>query len=496
MTTITERPHSTSFSKNEIRYIFEVSDPATAGCAVDVEIYYHGITATGDGSKLVSFTLIPTADGLIYCHVASYLRDIVALQLPSTGGNLVQPIDDQVKVFFIKYRQVTTADPEPVWTSDIASKKKVLLGGLEQIKFKRNNYFVSYLLTNKNFLTWQPSNRYVQLDQLSFLTFLLTTLQASITVRYKVFYTDGTFIVNDNAHALAGDANILFRIRTGVKDAGLDVLSNKQIFYYDVSVLGEDGTTILAAPYRYRLNYTYLYSFSDFIFFSSLGGLDSLRASGEVSRTIERNSEEAEHIIYKDDHASDRPQHQFSQTNNFRRDDYKGDAGWSSTKAEQEALIELEISGGIYEVIDGRWIRVLNLKKSTELGSSTDKKWSYPIEWNYGYEETVFTPKKILLGAGTAPISTCAPSGITWEAVDNLDGTQNISFSFTPGTNPTFLASLVISRSTDGVTYTNAVTRDNASPQLVIAPLGVYYFKFSIILGCSGQAVIEEVGIV
>ncbi|HEX8358422.1 MAG TPA: hypothetical protein VF610_13455, partial [Segetibacter sp.] len=173
-TSITERPYKYSFALNEIRYVFLVTDPATPGCALEVELYYHLLSAT-QGVLLKGFTLTPPDDGVIICHVADYLLSILKPQLPAINGQIVQPVNDQVKSYYVRFRQVTTANVNPEWSTDAEFKRIVVLGGVEKMKFKRNNFFVSHLANTKAFLTWQPHKRMVSQTERHYLTLLLTS---------------------------------------------------------------------------------------------------------------------------------------------------------------------------------------------------------------------------------------------------------------------------------------------------------------------------------
>src|SRR5204863_8808644 len=82
---------------------------------------------------------------------------------------------------------------------------------------------------------------------------------------------------------------------------------------------------------------------------------------------------------------------------------YKGNAGLlkTRTKKQQEALMELFVSKSIYELIDGRWVPVLNLKQSQELGSRKNIIDGFPIEWSLSESNEVYTPKLKTFGQGT-----------------------------------------------------------------------------------------------
>ncbi len=446
-TQITERPHTFNFSENEIRYVFNVNDPAAAGCAVQVELVYfkEGIAAA---QKIISFALTPDADGTVYCHVQNYLKSFLKPQLPDVVADYASAITTQVKRFYIKYRQVTNASANTEWIDDSANTKTVLLGGVERMKFKRNNFFVSYLFDTKAWLTWQPKGSFVYINQPHYLTLLIADETVKeFTVRVRTVFTDGTIDNTSEATFKTSVDTPLWRIDASVKKWELDTFNtSKNIYYYEINAIS--GNIILALPHRFYIQYNPVYAYWDFNYFNSLGGMDFVRVAGETLISADVNSEDVEHIIYRDALNTDKPQEQYTATNFVKKDVYKGDAGFMQTTRQQEALLELLLSRGIYELTDGRWIKIMNLKKSADLRNTTDKKWSFAIEWSYGYDDSVFTPKAILLGNGQAdaiPVTVCAPVELPANIVmpDGEVGTPYNFYINVAGDAPYVLAELI-----------------------------------------------------
>lgn len=437
MTTITERPHDLSFSENEIRYIFATDDATAPGCEVETEIHYLPADLSFD-IKMITLSLIPEADGIIYFQIKSYLRSLLTPQMPDPAGSVLQPVSDQVKMYYIRFREKTAALPNPEWTDDIANKKTVLLGGVEQIKFRRNNFFANYLSETQKFLTWQPWGKRVFADQEHYLTFLLNADITIFTVNVQTVFTDLSEVNISYTQPITSALSRLWRFKSGVIPLGLQQLSPlKKIYYYDVSVTS--GATTLAAPYRFYIDYNTLYDFHDFHYTNSLGGIDTTRLQGQFNWNISVTNDDLEHINAKEDFRSAFPVSQFSQANALKRDTYKGDIGWSRNQMSQEVLIELLLSRAIFENVGGRWIRIMNLTKSQDLRNNNDKKWSFPLEWNYGYADSVFTPKSVLLGTGTPyvpPIVVVVPVdpppcvAVTIPGSTLPDGTQGTAYNY------------------------------------------------------------------
>jgi hypothetical protein len=406
MATITERPYKYSFSENEIRYVLTVADPEVEGLEVQFEIYTHSIGEVA--AKFVSFSLYAPPDGIIYCHIRSYLKSLLLPTLPDPAGAVVQPARSQLQYFYIRYREVTTADPNADWIDDIGHKSLVVLGGVEQIKFSNNDFIEAYIELNKAFLTWVPqAKRYVFANQLHYLSFLVAFNSPELTVHIDMRYTDGSTAEKDIVYT-NNDGQLLFHVNTGVIGLQLSALQpTKKIWYYEVSVFAKTTFLVqqilIANAYRFYIDYRQFYYYNDFVYLNSLGGWDSLRLKGEREYTVDTSSTDVEHVIYKDAVDTTTPQRQFSQVNVFKTDKYKADAGYQPSRGQQEAIIELLVSGHIYELIHGRWIGIQNLKKSTDINAASDKKWGLAVEWSYAYTDNSFTPKALTWNTITPP---------------------------------------------------------------------------------------------
>jgi hypothetical protein len=101
--------------------------------------------------------------------------------------------------------------------------------------------------------------------------------------------------------------------------------------------------------------------------------------------------------------------------------------------------------------------------------------------------------------AGTSAIGPYAeagcgtPTDVVIDILDNGDGTQTLTIHF--DLLPAAAAPLQISRSTDGVTWTNSFTGSIVSPRTYTMPIGKFYIKLESLGTCSGQIIFANVGI-
>ena len=156
---LSERPHQYCFSKNEIRYVFDIADPDRAGLFLQVKLF----VATMDGAFEILHTfegLKPTAAGKVVLPIHAYIDSKLRYVLPDITATKTDA-GNQLCRFYIHYREVEDATPDPAWTeTESANERIAMKGGIEKHKAARNNFFINYFTGAKPFMTWQPANRF------------------------------------------------------------------------------------------------------------------------------------------------------------------------------------------------------------------------------------------------------------------------------------------------------------------------------------------------
>jgi hypothetical protein len=174
-----------------VRYVLTVADATLPGLFVQVKIMFAKMGA-GAFTELYTFEgLKPNADGSVYVYIQSYINSVLNYVLPTINASATDA-GDQVCRFYIQFREVTDADPDPAWTTTESTSERIAIkGGIEQHKASRNNIFVNYIDTQKPFLTWQPAGRFVFSDEPVYLSFLNRNL-AGFKIKVSMKAIDGT----------------------------------------------------------------------------------------------------------------------------------------------------------------------------------------------------------------------------------------------------------------------------------------------------------------
>lgn len=400
-TTVIERPATLSFTKNEVRYVFESTDITPVGFYLQVELYVKEMKPGSVFVPVKTFNLKPNIDGKTYLYISDRLDTKTTFVLPAIDS-IVNNASLQAVQFYILFREITALVPNPDFIETESDKVRTALkGGIEKQKFSRNNYF-NYQSANKLFYTWQPQNRYIFSNEYAFLSLYITGPDRKLKITIKKMNGD---IVND-VQAIDFSTGIFWHLNISPSVINISALAaGADIMYYEVSIL-DAADVVLYNPYRLYLEYRPQYTVYDLGFHNSLGGFDTVRVKGDTTWSIDRDITEAEGALTLDGWAATKKPGEIGHSYINKRDTYKGDIGFirtadGSMKNPQEVMIEILISTSVWQFIDSRWVQIIGVQRGVELRKSSDKKFSFQIEWALPFYNSVFTPKSVNLGLGT-----------------------------------------------------------------------------------------------
>jgi hypothetical protein len=441
--TLTERPYRFGFSKNEARYVFTVTNPASLGCAVELKLFCHTIESVSAPPELITeLKLYPSPDGTVIFYANDYFESILQLNMPAAGA--LSPLNavDQQKYYWVEFRQITNLAPNNPWVITERTRKRVmLLGGIEVQKYERNNFFENLLIPDKKWLTWLPTNRFVGVTQEHYLSWLKAETDADdFKMKVKVVYTDATEDASELD--LPSGNNFLYHMPTGVNQLGLNALNPaKTIHYYEVWIENiADG--IQANPYRFYIDFDHVYKKFDWVYLNSLGGLDAVRIKGPAVRDIEREVSSASQLNVMTEINDAIKSGDTIDTGILLNKKWKGDIGYLNSPGDQDGIADVLASLEVFENMNDRWLRVRLLNKTQPMGGSDDTKWNFPLEWVYAYTNDKYTPDDQLLGDGDNEnevydgiVSACpSPTGLAAAETGVDMGLSSVQFTWThPG---------------------------------------------------------------
>jgi len=400
---VIERPAAFCMSKNEIRYVLLVTDLTRTGLYLEAQLFYRRSDATAD-SSFPSFKLVPNTDGKIILTVQQYIDGLLDYDLPSSGAVATAATRQSIS-FWIQTREVEDSSPATVaWITQESSNKRIALKmGMETNRYSRNN-LLNYITSNKAFLTWQQSPRKVFDNQRLFLSFLNTVnTSANLSLFYTIKTIEGT--TQAGSFALESLTGYILHLEVSIAKilaaATISITSGERLNYWEVKIRNTVTNTDITAVYRFYKDYKPVYHYYDFIYINSVGGVDTARAAGETTVSIDRTYDVAEGGFNANNWSDTVKANAIKQVNVSLQRKWKGDLGFRQDKAEQLGMMDLLLCLRSYMIVDGNWVPLLNIQASTEIHKTTDTKWGLPIEWQLAETNESYTPEYVVLGAGS-----------------------------------------------------------------------------------------------
>lgn len=127
-----ERPYNYVYSKNDIRYVFNIIDLARPGLLLQVRIMYAKMDDVVF-SELYTFEgLNPNEDGSVYVYLHAYINAVLSHVMPGINSAATNA-SDQACQFYIEYREITDLDPDTDWNDTESARIRIALkGGIEK----------------------------------------------------------------------------------------------------------------------------------------------------------------------------------------------------------------------------------------------------------------------------------------------------------------------------------------------------------------------------
>ncbi len=164
-----------------------------------------------------------------------------------------------------------------------------LMGGLSPQKEKEfenfNQTFYSEFIQKGKFLTMQPRTKTTGQNSPERL-YYFNVAAGTITLNAQKFYEDGTSQVV-TLGSIAATANTVYEIDCGHGNFGQGTL---RIESYDIYIANAGGT-LISEKVNFKVNFKYADNEQHFLFRNSLGGFDTLRCTGRLTRGLEVDRE-------------------------------------------------------------------------------------------------------------------------------------------------------------------------------------------------------------
>jgi hypothetical protein len=222
--------------------------------------------------------------------VSVFLDDFLKRTPPQPDQRGMVTCGDMITPFLVQTRVensgVLVAGTDKTLPLEYALKGAL---GVEQFAGWRDQFFTTYLTDSRRFLTWQPAEKWVDVNQPEFLYYLVnfTPKPTEIRVRVGIIYDDHSTEVLTAMKSVASQYTV-YSIPVGFTALGLpaqEVNASRGIHSYQVW-LSNEADQRLSEVRTYYVNRAYEPNIRYLLFANSLGGYDTLRCTGQSNSTL------------------------------------------------------------------------------------------------------------------------------------------------------------------------------------------------------------------
>lgn len=425
MITIKQRPYLYNWTGNSVYYeLYSAAAAADASNIFEVRVFFKFCDA-------VAYTLLTTlpyvpVEGSVKFNIQDILHAHLEYLMPDlhNDGTIIE-ITKQTGSFYIDFREITTAESNPSWDSrEVEYFRHIIRGGIHAYQFKGNNYWLNYHPAYMPFLTWQKSGRMASIRERMYLAWYCQAVVTSpnLVARVTVYFTDGSDATSDLV--ITNQLHRVYLIPAGATELGLQALGPaKTIWYWTIRVLDitdPDVPILQSQLFQYQLDNRNDYNDTILHYRNSLGGIDSVRIRGVIETNLQYAITETTGLLESDYFMKDQLPALDSIYKAKETVVFRGDIGHLG-KEEQDRLRDAFLNRQCFRQKLSKWWPVKLLNTNNRLRTSTDKRFTLPIEWQYADGGSYFYTPDINLGEGESTNNVC---GCT---IDEL--TVDVSFN-------------------------------------------------------------------
>ena len=296
---------------------------------------------------------------------------------PDNSQTVIYERDNFIQRYQIRYAE--NYDRQVRIVKGLGQDYYAILGGFDYKMLAalngRTYSFSDFITTFKAFLTWQPISKLINSSQPEKLFFFMYAKDATLTVKVKINYTDGTNSTHDVFQQMFVQYQV-YELLTGVTALDLGQYSAKTIKSYEYWLEDSQGDPVSHIrtyivdwrEYRFERIFLFRNSFGAYDVFRAIGGKKSFN---EYERMIlERNISDF----------SVTEQYKILETQNF-----EVNTGFVD-KSTKNWLRELLLSEEAYEVIGEYLFPILIQNKKTAMFNDLDSLHDLTIKYKYAFK--------------------------------------------------------------------------------------------------------------
>lgn len=299
---VTLSPYQYHWSRNPITLALDAGqayrdDPTSKPnlsflCEVWLELDYLSGTYTQVGTTLEQPA---DRDGRTTFDVQALLAAYLDYHVPAVGEATVQRAGALFRRFYLRHAEQFGDVPVPAPATAL-ERRYVVHGGLSFHQARTRTWFTDYQPANLPFLSWEPKTKAVLADQPEFLYYMVQNSPDAFQVRVRVGFSDNT----QQDLTLPGAPDVrdfeVYCLPTGYQALGLAAIAptpERRVRWWEVTVINPAGGPALSETRRYELERRGYPHRRYLLFATSLGGMATYAALGELQEDAEVKGEEA-----------------------------------------------------------------------------------------------------------------------------------------------------------------------------------------------------------
>lgn len=288
--------------------------------------------------------------------------------------------DNQVRAQF--WTAESYGEPAVLTPLVQSSTFRVLNGGVP--KLFDGDFFASYLPSAKQFLTWHPGTKRVDINQPELLHIYTPTGTTSLKLNLKVYFTDQTDVTVEKEVLTGVLPNRIYRIPAGYTQLNVNAVDGtKQVSKYQIWITNQSNA-IIAEAVTYKVDIVTKSNTRYWMFVNSLGMWETIRTTGKATNELEVEREVSAGYLQQ---GYSRAKGEFRSRVIGSTDTLQLSTGYLESQAESLWAKELVISNNVYLLELSRRIPYIITTDSFRIYQDLDYQWYLRFDAQLAYND-------------------------------------------------------------------------------------------------------------
>jgi hypothetical protein len=363
-----------------------------------VDVYVETVHANALYEKVGTQELDPV-DNICLFDISKMVNAKLSYQLPAFNETSILRNFQTMKRFYVRYAE-KYGSPVAIKKAYETTPIEALKAGFNFTQFS-NTYaqINSHYIANKLFLTRQPRTKKVSASQQEYLSFITPdTSTANVVMKVEWYFVDGSPSTQTTTAPISMGKKQLWVFPVGFNQIAPTLFPGnpfETISKYKVWIEGSYGGaySVFSEEFTFTCDKDVYRDERFFLFTSSDGGIDTLRATGINTRTTSVEGDVLSTDIRK--YPGYLPSEgEYKTANLLAKSTCLQNTGFL-TKAQNKWLDDFFLAEKKWEVLDGTFVPIVLITKQKPYDESQSKPYSFDFEYSYAFDDVVTKSEQI-----------------------------------------------------------------------------------------------------